>query len=276
MFELITPVHEKEIFSLINKIGTLSTTEIVEQLAEIINHIHADIPEKKKISYGRYSIVKKVGLFIYPLLEQKKVDVNEFAWEIYRNQKYDTFVRSLAVQLFSIYGFHTGELTPVLSLFEKAAMDEQWEMRECSAGFIRKLVKKYPETMQPWYVKMATSANAMQRRFAIESIRPVADNKWFRKNSDFAFSILELLYKEPEAYPRTSVGNSLSDWMRIDEKKTFEVIKKLASNGDANSYWIAYRACRNFVKKEPLLVMDTLKKDCYKYKDRLYYRNQCT
>ncbi len=45
-------------------------------------------------------------------------------------------------------------------------------------------------------------------------------------------------------------------------------MKKLAGSGNDNSYWIAYRACRNLVKKEPVLVMDILKIDRYKYKDR--------
>ena len=119
---------------------------------------------------------------------------------------------------------------------------------------------------------MVKSKNPMQRRFACESLRPVADNGWFKKNPDFAFSIIENLYKEAEDYPRTSVGNSLSDWMRVDEKKTLKTVKELANNGNKNSYWIAYRACRNLVKKKPKLVLDMLKTDQYIYKDRKFYR----
>lgn len=101
----------------------------------------------------------------------------------------------------------------------------------------------------------------MQRRFACESLRPVADNDWFKKHPDFALSIIKNMFTESSAYPRTSVGNSLSDWMRIDQERTLKTVRELVASGDKNSYWIAYRACRNLVKKEPLLAMDILKTD---------------
>ena len=47
----------------------------------------------------------------------------------------------------------------------------------------------------------------------------------------------------------------------------------LVERGDKNSYWIAYRACRNLVKKEPIKVMDLLKIDEYKYKNRIHRRS---
>jgi 3-methyladenine DNA glycosylase AlkC len=275
MFEIITHLHKTGIVEFVNNVKTSDTTGIVDDLSEIIEHIHADIPEKNRISYGRYSIITKLGVFIYPLLKQRNIPIKDLAINIFNAQTNDPFIRSLGIQFLSLYGQDTGELETVLSVFEKASMDEQWIVRECSAGFVRKLTKKYPETMHPWYFKMAKSSNTMQRRFAVESLRPVADNGWFKKIPTFAFSILELLYKESEEYARTSVGNSLSDWMRIDEATTFEVVKTLALNGDKNSYWIAYRACRNLVKKNPLLVMDTLKIDYYKYKDRTFYRKDC-
>ncbi len=50
---------------------------------------------------------------------------------------------------------------------------------------------------------MAQSKHPMQRRFAIESLRPVVENNWMRRDPEFAFSILELMYKEDAEYPRT-------------------------------------------------------------------------
>ena len=126
--------------------------------------------------------------------------------------------------------------------------------------------------MNEWYLETMKSENSMKRRFASESLRPVADNTWFKKHPEFTFSIIENLYHESSAYPRTSVGNSLSDWMRIDEALILPVVKEIASNGDENSYWIAFRACRNLVKKQPMLVMDILSTDSYIYKDRKFYR----
>jgi hypothetical protein len=132
---------------------------------------------------------------------------------------------------------------------------------------------KYPDEMHRWYKMMVVSNDPMKRRFACESLRPVADNQWFKKHPDFVFPIIEKLYRESDKYPRTSIGNSLSDWMRIDEERTLKIVRKLAGSGDKNAYWIAYRACRNLVKKKPLLVMEILKTDRYVYKDRRYYRD---
>ena len=52
-----------------------------------------------------------------------------------------------------------------------------------------------------------------------------------------------------------------------------KLVEELVNSGDKNSYWIAYRACRNLVKKEPIKVMDLLKIDEYKYKKRVYVRD---
>ena len=50
------------------------------------------------------------------------------------------------------------------------------------------------------------------------------------------------------------------------------MVEKLINSHDKNSYWIAYRACCNLVKKEPIRVMDLLKVNEYKYKKRIHYR----
>jgi 3-methyladenine DNA glycosylase AlkC len=272
VFELIRQAHKNEILKFVQTLETGDVLSVGKDLLNIIERIYADIPEKRRISLGRYSVIKKLGTFIYPLLEEKKINVDKLGSTIFHNEKLDLFLRSLGVQLSSIVAEKTGKYASALDLFGKAAMDKEWIVRECSAGFVRKLIKKNPAAMHEWYLKMIKSDNAMQRRFAVESLRPVADNQWFKKNPEFAFSIIEKLFTESEEYPRTSVGNSLSDWMRIDEKKTWEIVKKLAASGNKNSYWIAYRACRNLVKKKPMLVMDMLNIDCYKYKDRIFYR----
>ena len=272
MFSLISPTRKKEILEIAGKVENASAPEAAENFFKIIENIRSDIPDKKRISYGRYSIIKNIGEFIYPALLEKGVDIQNLSLKMFENPGHDPFVRSLGVQVLSIYAKEHKKLNEALEVFEKAACDRQWEVRECSAGFIRKLIKNYPDEMKEWYLKMVKSESPMKRRFASESLRPVADNKWLKNNPKFVFSIIKHLYKEPQAYPRTSVGNSLSDWMRIDEKETLKIVKKLAESKNKNSYWIAYRACRNLVKKKPLLVMDLLNTDEYIYKDRKFYR----
>ena len=188
MFQLLTASHQNTLARLIIKAHRISVLEIAADLEKLIAQIRADIPEKKRVSYGRYSIIKKLGLALYPLLKEKGIDVFNLACEIFMKPELDQFVRSLAVQLISICGLEKEQLTRVLHIFEKAAADENWELRECSAGFVRKLVKKYPERMKKWYLAQVKSQNPLQRRFASESLRPVADNRWFKKYPDFTFS----------------------------------------------------------------------------------------
>jgi 3-methyladenine DNA glycosylase AlkC len=81
------------------------------------------------------------------------------------------------------------------------------------------------------------------------------------------------MFRESSPYPRTSVGNNLSDLARKLPDLVCDLVRGLVDSGDKNSYWIAYRACRNLVKKDPIKVMDLLKTDEYKYKKRRYKRD---
>jgi hypothetical protein len=273
MFSLLSKHLEEKLIRMCSKVNNTHTSELVVELQNIIEQVHKEIPERKRISYGRYNIIKKIGMFIYPIIENNGNDILQFSSKLVDYQSNDPFIKSLGVQLFSIYGEKSGDLDIILPLFENIATNDNWIVRECSTGFFRKLTKAFPDKIHSWYKKMAQSKLPMQRRFVIESLRPVVENHWLKKKPEFAFSILELMYKEHVEYPRTSVGNSLSDWMRIDEKRTLDVVEKLANSGNKDSYWIAYRACRNLVKREPVMVMDILKIDRYKYKDREIERN---
>jgi hypothetical protein len=66
----------------------------------------------------------------------------------------------------------------------------------------------------------------------------------------------------------------LSDLARHLPDLVFELVKELVASGDRNSYWIAYRACRNLVRKEPIRVMNLLRADEYRYKKRVYTRSE--
>jgi len=272
MFEIIKTQHKSRISELVRCIKNLTVYKISTELDRIIKQIYTDIPPNKRISYGRYSIIKKMGEIIYPQLNEINVDIQALAYGIFEKQESDCFVRSLGIQLASIFATETGELNQVLILFERAAIDKTWEVRESAVGFVRKLIKEYPDFMHKWFFEKTKSESHLLRRFVCESLRPVAENRWFKNNSDYPFPILKNLFTESAEYPRTSIGNGLSDWIRINEKVSLPIVKELATNGNKNSYWIAYRACRNLVKKNPILVMDILKTDSYKYKNRKYLR----
>lgn len=111
------------------------------------------------------------------------------------------------------------------------------------------------------------------RRFVSEMLRPVVENKWLYQDLDYSISILRHLFKEAHPYPRTSVGNNLSDISRRNPETVFQLVAELVSMKDENSDWIAMRACRNLVKEYPIRVMDVLGVDTYKYKNRVYKRS---
>ena len=270
MSRIITSHHHQLIQKLVLEISDRDISSIAAELTELISIIHKDIPEKKRISTGRYSIVKALGSEIYHYLKDAEIDIQKFSRGLFGIQDIDPFVRSTAVQLFSLIGLESGDLKTVLPVFEKAAADDDWIVRECSSGLVRKLTKAFPKVMRAWYLNLVQSEDPNQRRFVSESLRPVVENKWFHKNPDYALGIIQNLYYESDPYPRTSVGNSLSDWLRVDHNIAWPIVEELAENGDKNSHWIAYRACRNLVKKQPLKVMELLGVEEYKYKNRIH------
>ncbi|MBL7136576.1 MAG: hypothetical protein ISS81_08325 [Candidatus Marinimicrobia bacterium] len=161
----------------------------------------------------------------------------------------------------------------VLHYFKSAATSFNWDVRELSAILFRKLIKKYPDEMKIYLLQIVKSEDANIRRFVSETLRPVKENQWFYKNPDYPLSILKNIFKESSSYPRTSVGNNLSDLARRLPELVYGIVKELVDSRDKNSYWIVYRACRNLVKKEPIKVMDLLKVDEYKYKKRIHKRS---
>jgi len=122
-------------------------------------------------------------------------------------------------------------------------------------------------------VRLAKSEDANVRRFVGETLRPVQENRWFYQVPEYPLSIIREMFKESSSYPRASVGNNLSDLARRCPETVYDVVRELVDSGDKNSHWIACRACRNLVKQDPIKVMDLLKVDEYRYKERAYRRS---
>jgi 3-methyladenine DNA glycosylase AlkC len=179
--------------------------------------------------------------------------------------------KGVSLGMLSFYGL--GDYKKVLPYFESAAASSDWEVRELAQMFSRKLIKKHPGEMKKYLLKLAKSKDANIRRFVGETLRPVQENRWFYKNPDYPLAVLKNMFQESSPYPRTSVGNNLSDLARQLPELVYDLVAELVESGNENSYWIAYRACRNLVKKEPVKVMDLLKVDEYKYKKRIHKRS---
>lgn len=238
----------------------------VSNISKIIDDLYANIPANKRISYGRVYTVKVLSEYLFQYLSEIDAPIFQIAATIF--EKGDDFKsRSVALGILSFIGLKDFE--KVLPYFDSAAMDDNWDVREMSQMFFKNLIKKYPDEMKDYLQQLVKSENPNIRRFVAEALRPVQENQWFYKNPEYPLSILRNLFKEKAAYPRTSVGNNLSDLARRLPDLVYELVKELVESGDKNSYWIAYRACRNLVKKEPIKVMDLLRVDEYKYKNRI-------
>jgi 3-methyladenine DNA glycosylase AlkC len=235
----------------------------------ILQELYANIPENKRISYGRVHTIKVLAKYLYTQLAEENAPVFEIGSQLFEQS--ETYLsKGVALGILADYGLT--EYKPALPYFKSAAASDEWELREFAQMFFRRLIKKYPTEMQEFLLTLVKSEDPNQRRFASETLRPVQENKWFYKAPEYSLKVLRHLFRERAPYPRTSVGNNLSDLARRLPELVYDLVAELVASGDKNSYWIAYRSCRNLVKMEPVRVMDLLGVDEYKYKEAIYRR----
>jgi 3-methyladenine DNA glycosylase AlkC len=245
----------------------------IKSIPIIVDELYANIPDSKRVSYGIVHVVKVLSEYLYTHLVEIDAPVCQIASNIFK--KSDDFKsKGVSLGILSFYGLRDYE--KVLPYFESAAASSDWEMRELAQMFFRKLIVKHPDQMKDYLLQLVKSKDANIRRFVSETLRPVQENRWFYRNPDFPLSILRNMFKESSLYPRTSVGNNLSDLARQLPDLVYHLVEELVASGDQNSYWIAYRACRNLVKKDTVKIMSLLKVDEYKYKQRIYKRASST
>lgn len=236
---------------------------------DVLAALYDSIPQKKRISFGRVYTVQLLSKYLSSSLVERNANVYETGATLFDKSE-DFQSKGIALGILSFYGID--DYAKVLPFFEASASSSDWNMREFAQMFFRKLIQKWPNEMKAYLLKLTTSPNCNIRRFVSETLRPVKENRWFYKNPEYPLSILRNLFRESSEYPRTSVGNNLSDLARHFPDLVFQLVEELVASGDRNSYWIAYRACRNLVKKEPIRVMNILHVDEYRYKTRVYKR----
>jgi len=267
---------EKAIQSkIINSVSNGQYDLAVNNIPEILDELYANIPSNRRVSYGRVYATKVLSGYLYSHLTEIDAPVYQIASSMFQKSD-DSRSKGVSLGILSFYGLCN--YRRILPHFELAASSSDWSMRELAQMFFRKLIQKYPDEMKNYLMQLVKSEDANLRRFVAETLRPVRENRWFYKNPDYPLSVLRSMFKERSPYPRTSVGNNLSDLARQLPDLVYDIVKELADSGDKNSYWIAHRACRNLVKKEPIKVMNLLKVNEYKYKRRVdklsdYQRN---
>jgi 3-methyladenine DNA glycosylase AlkC len=242
----------------------------MDSIPRVVDDVHANIPDNKRVSYGIVYAIRVLSEYLYGRLVQVDVPILPAASHMLRASA-DAKCRGVSLGLLSFHG--VDGFKPVLPLFESAAASADWGTREFAQMWFRRLIRPHPEEAREYLLRLARSEDANVRRFVGETLRPVRENRWFYQDPDYPLSIIKEMFRESSAYARTSVGNNLSDLARRCPEAVYDVVRELVDSGDRNSYWMACRACRNLVKKEPLKVMDLLKVDEYRYKERIYRRS---
>jgi 3-methyladenine DNA glycosylase AlkC len=243
----------------------------IKHVLDVLEELYDSIPENKRTSFGIVFTVQVLSRYLFSTLVEMGANVCEIGKTLFERSQ-DFRSKGIALGILSFYGID--DYRKVLSFFEASASSADWNMREFAQMFFRKLVKKWPDEMKEYLLKLTRSKDPNIRRFVSETLRPVRENRWFYEKPDYSLSILNNLFRESSEYPRISVGNNLSDLARHLPHLVVELVNELVASGDRNSYWIAYRACRNLVKKEPIRVMNLLHVDEYRYKKRVYRRSE--
>ena len=245
--------------------------QAIKHISIILKELYDNIPENKRVSFGRVYTVQVLSKYLFLGLVELNANVFEIGEALFERSE-DFQSKGVALGILSFYGIN--DYQKVLPSFEASASSTDWNMREFAQMFFRKLIRKWPNETKRYLLKLAESQNPHMRRFVSETLRPVKETRWFYKNPDYSLSILRKLFSESSEYPRTSVGNNLSDLARHLPELVFGLVEELVDSGDRNSYWIAHRACRNLVNNEPIRVMDLLQVDEYRYKKRVYRRSE--
>lgn len=241
----------------------------IEGLRALKNEIYTAIPDRLRIGRGITWVVERISL-LFATQGLADETLRELALIIFHRLPEDDLLIGVAIFLMADYGVrHPLE---AFRFFETSARATHWDVREFTAGAFRKVIQPNKEIVLPWIKKQAQDPDPNTRRFASETLRPVTYNKWLNLNPEYSISVLRLMFKEAHPYPRTSVGNNLSDLSRQQPQLILSVVDELVASNDVNSYWIAYRACRNLVKKDPQRVLNLLKVQEYHYKNRKFYQ----
>lgn len=238
-----------------------------EEIFKILELLYQNIPDNKRISYGSTYVMRILTKHIAENYSSVNKSTDTLARQLF-NQSAHYKVKGIALGLIALED--QGNMQEKFSYFRTASASEAWELREFAQMWFKKLIRKEPAKAKQFLLKQTKSSNPCIRRFVAETLRPVKENKWFFNNIDYSLDVLEKLFYESKPYPRTSVGNNLSDISKKKPELIFDIAAQLVKSGDKNAVWIAHRACRNLVKKKKDRVLEILNIREYKYKNKTY------
>jgi len=113
---------------------------------------------------------------------------------------------------------------------------------------IRPYLRKYPKKTLRIMKRWAKSDNFHLRRLASEGLRPKLP--WSTKLDVFVdkpepvFEILEILKEDEIKFVQKSVGNHLTDYLKVNPDPTIRLLKNWNKSKNPNTKWIVKRATR--------------------------------
>lgn len=125
---------------------------------------------------------------------------------------------------------------------------EEITKRNTGEYAIRPYIRAYPEKSLHQMRAWALSDNFHLRRLASEGLRPKLP--WSTKLDTFnddpspVFDILELLKEDPIMFVKKSVGNHLTDWLKVNDEPTKKLLKMWQQSENKHTQWIVKRATR--------------------------------
>jgi 3-methyladenine DNA glycosylase AlkC len=242
----------------------------LESLRALYEDLHADIPARRRQSRGITWVMQHISRLLIARcggVEPVRALADALCAGLAPGD------RLIGVPIFLMAEWGKVHPSDALEFLGQTGDAEDWVVREFAAAGWRQMIGPCREVVLPWLKTAAKSPSPRLRRLAGESLRPVADNRWLNREPQTSLEVLRLLFREPHPYPRTSAGNNPSDLARRNPALVLGIVQELVDSGDRNSYWIAYRACRNLVKQDPAKVLDLLGVDEYHYKERHFYRD---
>jgi len=223
--KLLNAKTEKEIDKeIINVILNGDYKLAIKNISLVFDKIYKNIPDKKRISYGKIHVIKTLSNYIYEKLSESESLNFDFAADLYENSK-DFKSRGVALGIISFCGLQEPKRT--MPHFVSAADSPDFDTREMAQMFFRKIIKKHPPTAKKVLLNPVNSSYPNVRRFVAETLRPVQENKWFYERPEYPLSILRNLFKESASYPRISVGNNLGDLAEHNPKLVYKLVKEL-------------------------------------------------
>ncbi len=148
-------------------------------------------------------------------------------------------------------------LMPVGKYFEKFGLEhfeisikaiEELTKRNTGEYAIRPYIRNFPKQTLKQMKSWAKSDNFHLRRLASEGLRPklpwAAKLDLFIENPKPVFGILEILKTEEIKFVKKSVANNLTDYIKVNPKPTFELIKNWKKTGNEHTRWIVDYATR--------------------------------